>query len=83
MVCLSRLYHLRFFKGCLPQILLGLSLDILSQMMDEELFKINLRAESVKLSVLEIKSIGKEWNSKEKYQRKDGKKVFPYNSSSE
>ena len=52
-------------------------------MMDGELFKINLRVESGKLSVLEIKSIGKEWNSKEKYQWKDGKKVFPYNLSSE
>ena len=52
-------------------------------MMDGELFKINLRVESGKLSVLEIKSIGKEWNSKEKYQRKHCKKVFPYNLSSE
>ena len=81
--CLSRPYHFRFFKGCLPQILLGPSLDTLSQMMDGELFKINLRVESGKLSVLEIKSIGKEWNSKEKYQRKHCKKVFPYNLSSE
>ena len=29
MVCLRRQYHSKFFKGCLPQILLGPSLNIL------------------------------------------------------
>ena len=28
-VCLARPYHFKFFKGCLPQILLGPFLDIL------------------------------------------------------
>ena len=31
MVCLSRAYPIKFFKGCLPQILLGLFLNTLSQ----------------------------------------------------
>ena len=31
MVCLSRLYPLKFFKGCLPQNLLSPLLNILSQ----------------------------------------------------
>ena len=31
MVCLSRPYHLNFFKGCLPQILLGTFLNTLSR----------------------------------------------------
>ena len=30
MVCLSRPYHLNFFRGCLPQILLGPFLNTLS-----------------------------------------------------
>ena len=70
MVCLSRLYHFRFFKGCLPQILLGPSLDTLSQMMDEELFKINLRVESVKLSVFENKKHRKGMKFKRKIPTK-------------
>ena len=32
MVCLSRLYPFKFFKGCLPKILLGPFLNTLSQM---------------------------------------------------
>ena len=32
MVCLSRRYHFKFFKGCLPQILLAPSLNTLTQM---------------------------------------------------
>ena len=28
--CISRLYHFKFFSGCLPQILLGPFLDTLS-----------------------------------------------------
>ena len=32
MVCLIRPYHLQFCKGCLPQILLGPFLNILTQM---------------------------------------------------
>ena len=31
-VCLSRLCHLKFFKGCISQILLGLFLNILTHM---------------------------------------------------
>ena len=31
MVCLSRPYHFKFFKGCLPQISLGSLLNTLSQ----------------------------------------------------
>ena len=31
MVCLSRPYHFKFFKGCLPQILLGPFLNTLTQ----------------------------------------------------
>ena len=31
MVCLGRLYHLKFFKGCLPQIVLGPFLNTLSR----------------------------------------------------
>ena len=33
MVYLSRSYYFKFFKGCLPQILLVVFLNILSQMM--------------------------------------------------
>ena len=33
MVCLSRSYPFKFFKGCLPQILLGLFLNTVSQML--------------------------------------------------
>ena len=32
MVCLDRPYHCKFFKGCLPQILLGPFLNIFSHM---------------------------------------------------
>ena len=35
MICLSRPYHFIFFKGCLPQILLGLVLNTLSQILYE------------------------------------------------
>ena len=31
MVCLIRPYHLQFYKGCLPQILLGPFLNIFTQ----------------------------------------------------
>ena len=31
MVCLNRLYHFNFFKGCLAQIILGPFLNTLSQ----------------------------------------------------
>ena len=31
MVCLSRSYHVKYFKGCLPRILLGPFLSTLSQ----------------------------------------------------
>ena len=33
MVCLGRPYHFHFFKGCLPQILLGPFLNTLSQIL--------------------------------------------------
>ena len=40
MVCLSRPYPIRFFKGCLPQILLGPFLNTLYHLeKDEELIK--------------------------------------------
>ena len=32
MVCLGRSYHFKYFKGCLPQILLGPFLNTLTQM---------------------------------------------------
>ena len=32
MICLSRLHHFRFFRGCLPQIFLGSLWNILSQL---------------------------------------------------
>ena len=32
MVCLGRPYYFNFFKGCLPQILLGVFLNTLTQM---------------------------------------------------
>ena len=32
MVCLGRPFHLKFFKGCLPQILLGPFLNTMTQM---------------------------------------------------
>ena len=32
MVCLGRLYYFKYFKGCLPQILLGPFLNNLTQM---------------------------------------------------
>ena len=32
MVCLSRPYHFKFFKGCYPRILIGLFLNTLTQM---------------------------------------------------
>ena len=35
MVCLSRTYHFTFFKGCLPQILLGPLLSTLSQIWED------------------------------------------------
>ena len=31
-ICVSRAYHFKFFKGCLPQILLGTFLNILTHM---------------------------------------------------
>ena len=34
MVCLGRPHHFKYFKGCLPQISLGLSLNTLTQMQD-------------------------------------------------
>ena len=36
MVCLGRPYHFKFFKDCLPQILLGPFLNILSQMLSSK-----------------------------------------------
>ena len=48
MVCLSRLYYLIFFKGCLPQILLGPFLNILSHMMFE--FKVDQNGTKAKSS---------------------------------
>ena len=35
MVCLGRSYHFKFFKGCLPQTLLGPFLNTLNQMIFE------------------------------------------------
>ena len=35
MVCLGRTYHFKFFKGCLPQILLGPFLNTLSHMVHQ------------------------------------------------
>ena len=32
MICQSRPYHFKFFKGCLPQMLLGPFLNTLTQM---------------------------------------------------
>ena len=46
MVCLSRPYHFRFFKGCLPQILLTLFLNILTHMRNEENIDHNARSKS-------------------------------------
>ena len=34
MVCLSRLHHFKFFKGCLPQIFLGPFLNTLTRIMN-------------------------------------------------
>ena len=34
MVCLGRPYHFNFFKGCLPQILLGPFLNTLTHILD-------------------------------------------------
>ena len=36
MVCLGRPYHFKFFRDCLPQILLGPFLNILSQMLSSK-----------------------------------------------
>ena len=41
MVCLGRPYHLKFFNSCLPQILLGPLLNILSHLM-RLVFNINI-----------------------------------------
>ena len=42
MVCLGRPYHFKFFKGCLPQILLGPFLNTLNQMFSTNIiFNIN------------------------------------------
>ena len=38
MVCLGRLNHFKFFKGCLPQILLGPFLNILTQIIQFVLY---------------------------------------------
>ena len=41
MVCLGRPYRFKFFKGCLPQILLGLFLNTLTQMINFALIYTN------------------------------------------
>ena len=47
MVCLRRTYHFKFFKGCLPQILLGPFLNTLSQMSLNAYLKIRLQSGSI------------------------------------
>lgn len=48
MVCLNRPYHLKCFKGCLPQIFLGPSMNTLSQMKQETENK-NLKSRNTQL----------------------------------
>ena len=40
MVCFSRPYHFKFFKGCLPQILRGPFLNTLSQIIHKHIFTV-------------------------------------------
>ena len=40
MTCLNRPYHLKFFKGCLPQMLLGPLLNIFSQLNPYEKYNV-------------------------------------------
>ena len=52
MVCLSRPYHFKFFKGCLPQILLGPFLNTLNQILSL-LFQVEI------LKNLKVKDLGR------------------------
>ena len=59
MVCLNRTYHFKFFKGCLPQILLGIFLNTFSHLFLRCQKKLSARTTFMN----EVKSIGNAINS--------------------